>query len=232
MACDVEKTGTDAIRCVVVEDHVMVLQMLCGVLRTMGGIDVVATGTSLGDATRLASNARIDLVLLDLSLGQEDGFSLLRALSESHPQLKCIVLSSLESLATCPIDLIDHVVEVVDKGQAWDALLAAIERAVGDRLQSGLRMPRRETLLARLTPREYDVFESLGRGLTNKEIAKDLGISVKTVETHRKAVSRKLGCNGASLIRLATLSQHLSLPHAVEFREPAAESGRRGPAGP
>lgn len=190
----------------------MVLQMLCGVLRNLGGIRVVATGTSLSDARRLASTAAIDLLILDSALGEGDGFELLRALAKSHPNLKCVVLTDSAATAGCPADLSDRVIAVVDKVEPWDTLLSAIERASGDRLKIGPCVPSKDKLLTRLTRREYDVFESLGRGLTNKEIAKHLGISVRTAETHRKAVSRKLGYSGASLVRLATLSQQLSLP--------------------
>ena len=52
------------------------------------------------------------------------------------------------------------------------------------------------------------MFVHLGRGLDNKEIATALRISVQTVTTHRKAIAKKLGCNGASLVRLATLATH------------------------
>lgn len=212
MSVDAERTGTDAIRCVVVEDHVMVLQMLCGVVRTLGGIDIVATGTSFRDADRLAATRAIDLVILDAALTDGDAFGVLRALIASHPGLTCVLITSAESSRGCPSDLIDRIAAVVDKADPWEALQAAIERAVGDRLQAGLRVPTQDQLRARLTCREYDVFERLGRGLSNKEIATALAISVQTVETHRKAISKKFGCNGASLVRLATLSQHLSLP--------------------
>lgn len=204
--------ATGKVQCVVVEDHVMVLQMMCGILRSLAGVEVIAIGTSLRDTERIASATRIDLVLLDASLGNEDGFTLLRALTAAHPALACIVLSSSDSKQTCPIDLLDHVVAIVDKSQSCDSLLAAIDRAVGDRLRPSDRAPCRVSLRSTLTPRELEVFDGIGQGLSNKEIASQCGISVKTVETHRKAVSRKCGCTGASLVRLATLSRHLALP--------------------
>lgn len=203
-------TLAQTLRCVVVEDHVLVLQMLCGVLRTVTGIDVVATGTSLRDVDKLAALTDIDLLILDSRLEGEDGFGILRTLAAAQPGLRCIVLTSVE--CACPPDLADHVIGIVNKAASWESLIAALEQAFGDRLRPGLRVLRREQLFDRLTRREVDVFESLGRGLSNKEIASHLGISVQTVETHRKAISKKLGCNGASLIRMATLSQQLALP--------------------
>lgn len=203
-------TGT--VRCVVVEDHVLVLQMICSMLRSLAGIEVVAAGTCLQDTERIASMPGIDLVLLDSSLGDENGFTLLRALTAAHPALKCVVISSSDSKFACPIDLLDRVVAIIDKSQSCESLLAAINRAVGDRLQPPDRAQCRVSLRSTLTPRELEVFDGIGRGLSNKEIAREFGISVKTVETHRKAISRKYDCNGASLIRLAALSRRLSLP--------------------
>lgn len=204
--------GTSRVRCVVVDDHIMVLQLICSMLRGLAGIDVVATGTCLQDTEWIASTTRIDLVLLDPSLGDENGFTLLRSLTAAHPSLACVVISSSGSKFSCPIDLLDRVVAIVDKGQSCDALLAAIDRAVGDQLPPADRAPCRVSLRATLTQRERDIFDRIGRGLSNKEIARDCGISAKTVETHRKAISRKCDCTAASLVRLATLSRHLSLP--------------------
>lgn len=199
------------VRCVVVEDHVMVLQMLCGTLRTLGGLEIVATGTSVGDRARLQATRAIDLLVVDSVLGDGSGFDVVRCLVAAHPGLKCIVITSADSAGSCPPDLAAWVVATVDKSEPCDALLAAIERAVGGQLKAAFRAPSMESVRTRLTPRECDVFGHLGRGLSNKEIATTLGISVQTVETHRKAISKKLGCNGASLVRLATLAEHLSL---------------------
>jgi DNA-binding NarL/FixJ family response regulator len=59
--------------------------------------------------------------------------------------------------------------------------------------------------LQQLTQRERQVLESLGRGLSNKDMALELDLSVRTVESHRRNIAIKLGCSGARLIRIATL---------------------------
>lgn len=56
-----------------------------------------------------------------------------------------------------------------------------------------------------LTPRQQDIFALIGKGLTNKAIAHSTGLSLATVETHRKAIARRLGCSGAELVRRAAL---------------------------
>jgi len=189
----------------------MVLQMLCGALRVLRDLDVVATGTSVHDADRLAAVEGIELLITDSRLGEESGFDLLRRLVAPHPGLRCIVITCPESAMECPADLLDWIEATIDKRDPCDGLLAAIDRVAGT-VTPAARVPELQHLRERLTRREGDVFDCLGRGLTNKEIAAALGISVQTVETHRKAISKKLECNGASLVRMATLSRHLSLP--------------------
>lgn len=201
---------SDPIRCVVVDDHIMVVQLLCSTLRSAAGLDVIAVGTSSADVPRIAVHERIDLLILGVSEGNGSGFDTLRELVVHHPEAKCIILGSF--LQECPADLRDNVVAFVDKKEPLIALLAAIQLAVGEQPMVGLGVPTREQLMAWLTPREVDVFECLGKGMSNKEVAADLAISVLTVETHRKAISRKLGCNGASLVRMATLYRVLMLP--------------------
>lgn len=203
---------TKPVCCVVVDDHLMVLQLLCGALRTLGGIEVVATATAVGDAARLQSTRAVDLLVLDACLADGDGFDLLRALVQTHPGLRCVVIEDTPQGRECPADLTEHVVAVVRKTEPCDALFAAIQQAVGDRVGASHAFSRANEVRGRLTARERDVFASLGKGLSNKEIGTDLGISVQTVETHRKSIARKLGCNGASLVRLATLAHYRGLP--------------------
>lgn len=200
---------SDPIRCVVIDHQMMVVQLLCSTLRNAAGLDVIAIGTSLADVPRIAAHDRIDLLILGAAELNGSGFDILRALLVDHPRIKCVILGS--SLLECPADLRDNVAAIVGKTEPLIALLAAIQLAVGEQPIVGLGVPTREQLMAWLTPREIDVFESLGKGLSNKEVASDLAISVLTVETHRKSISRKLGCNGASLVRMATLYRVLML---------------------
>ena len=196
------------IRCVVVQDQVLVLELLCEALRNLRGLEIVATGTSLADGDRLEASRAIDLLILDCVLGDGSGFDLLRRLVAMHPGLRCIVITDSAPTNACPPDLADWIVATVGQAEPLAALLAAIEEAVGERVAKPAGSPNGEPVRARLTKREGDVFVHLGRGLANKEIATALGISVRTVETHRKAIAKKLGCNGASLVRLATLATH------------------------
>lgn len=197
------------IRCVVIQEDMLFSQLLCCFMHTGTGVEVVAAGTSLDDVRRMAAIDDLDLVILGSPLNGDDGFDSLRALRSRHPRIKCVVLSKRECL--CPDDVSDCIVATVATSQAVEDLIAAIEHAAGDEVYRGVGVVSREDIVERLTRRELNVFDSLGKGLSNKEIATALSISVQTVETHRKSISRKLGVNGASLVRMATLSRSLTL---------------------
>lgn len=219
------------IHCVVVDDHVMVLQMLCGLLRTLPAIEIVGTGTGLKDGDRLASLRCIDLLIVDENLGPDTGIELATRLRASHPQLKCMLLADGPNGHAIEPDLPDQpdptsqAIVVIDKADPCEALLEALERLVVSRPRRRAAIPGRDHLRSILTARECEVFDSLGDGLSNKELAQHLGISVQTVETHRKSISKKLGCNGASLVRLATLSRHLAVDHAHGSLSRSTEAG-------
>lgn len=197
------------IHCVIVDDHLMLLQLLTGVVRAVPGLVIASTATSVGQAEAVAALDRIDLMLVDPKLGAGNGMDLLRTVVARHPRVKCIVISGAAADFVCPADLMPNVVSVVDKSHACDTLLTEINRAVGTAdAAAPVRLSAAE-IRSRLTDREFELFTVLGEGLANKEIGKRFGISTRTVETHRKSISKKLGCSGAALARLAAIHHQI-----------------------
>lgn len=194
-----------AVHCVIVDDHVMLLDLLAGVVRTVPGVVISATATDVTDAGRIAALDAVDLLIVDRRLASGDGMELVRSVLARHPHMKCIVITGSTIDFVCPPDLMDCVVSVIDKSHACDTLLAEINRIVGVPAPAAAPPDAVQSLL---TPRELELFIALGDGLTNKEMGQRFGITTRTVETHRKAISRKLGQSGAALIRLATLHRH------------------------
>lgn len=195
-------------QCVIVDDHVMLLDLLAGAVRGVPGVSIATTGTDVTDADRIAALDRVDLLIVDLKLPSGDGMDLVRKVRARHPALKCIVIAGCATDFVCPPDLIDCVVSVIDKAHACDALLDAVGKAVGATAPDAGGPGSLDDVTSRLTPRELELFTMLGEGLSNKELGQRFGISTRTVETHRKAISKKLGCSGAALVRLATLHRH------------------------
>lgn len=211
--------------CALVDDHVMLLELLAGIVRTVPGLSVVATGTDLCDADRIAAAESLDLLIVDRVLPSGDGMVLVRAVFERHPTVKCIVLAGSTTDFVCPADLADCIVATIDKSQACDVLLSEIVKAVGSQADSAaagiLSLQQVQSLL---TKREMEIFHCIGEGLANKEIGQRCGISTKTVETHRKSIARQLGRSGAALIHLATVLRPASLDHGLPPRHNAEQA--------
>jgi DNA-binding NarL/FixJ family response regulator len=191
--------------CLMVEDHTLIGQALIGLLRTLPGIGDVHLATTVADAIAVAADHDIDLVILDLLLPDGNGLEALRAVMRWHPDVTCIVLSSAADECACPPDVAGRVQALVDKTAAFESLRFEVE-AVVRRRYSGL--PAAATGIdptRALRPREREVFELIGKGMTTKDIAATIGVTVHTVNTHRKAIVSKLGVVGAELVRLATI---------------------------
>jgi DNA-binding NarL/FixJ family response regulator len=208
-----------AVRCIMVDDHRMVLDLLADAVSGIPGLTVVATATDVVEAIRLAALERIDLLIIDRWLRTDDGMDVVRAVSKRHPGVKCIVIAAITADFVCPPDLQRVVVSVIDKMDACRTLMDEIDRVVGRPAIVAAGDQSAATIRSRLTVREWEVFVALGEGLSNKELAKILGVTTRTVETHRKSISRKLGVSGAALVRLAVLERPTErTPGAVPAR--------------
>jgi DNA-binding NarL/FixJ family response regulator len=190
----------DPIRVLVVDDHEVVREGLRTFLELQEGIDVVGEAADGAAALVAAEELRPDVILMDLVMPQLDGLDAMRALRERLPAARVIVLTSfldedklLPALRagaagyllknTAPQEL----ARAVRAAHAGEALLDPL---VGARLVAALA--RDTEPLDRLTPREREVLVLIGRGFPNKLIARELGLSEKTVKTHVGHVLAKL----------------------------------------
>lgn len=199
------RNSGDVIQCVIVDDHRLLLDLMTDAVGGIRGLNVIATATDVGEADRLAALHRIDLLIVDRQLKTGDGIDLVRTVAARHPGMKCIVVAGVTSDFVCPSDLLPVVVSVIDKTHACEMLLDEIARVATVPREPVERRLSAERTRALLTAREMDIFLALGQGLSNKELGSHFGISTRTVETHRKAIARKLGVSGSALVRLAVL---------------------------
>jgi DNA-binding NarL/FixJ family response regulator len=188
---------------VVVEDQLMFLQLLVGMLRSLAGLEVVATATTAAAGIRVCQELRPDLLILDLGLPDQDGITVVEALAAVKSEARVIVLSGGASSFVCDAALDPMLHAVVDKVDACETLVVEIAELLGD--------PSPQTLP--LSQREEQVLALIGQGLTSRRIAERLGLSVNTVDTHRRNISLKLGVKGGELVRQATL-RNLQGPQA------------------
>lgn len=189
-----------SLRCVVVEDQVMFLQLLVSLLRTHAGLEVVATARTVAEGEAACREHRPDLLILDLALPDGEGTQVAATLQACQPRARVIILSGQASCFVCPASLHPIVHAVIDKTRAYEALLQEISQLQGGGDNNGF-----EDRLKSLTPRERQIFLLIGQGSSNREIAESLHLSPYTVETHRKNIAAKLGARGMELVRLAAM---------------------------
>jgi len=196
------------LRTLVVEDQLMFQELLVGMLRSQTSLGDVATAGTAAEGIAACASLRPDLLILDIALPDAEGLTVAKALKVLNPEARVIVLSSHASTFLRPPELRDTICAVIDKARAFEELLQEIAAITGmaysGQADDG-QLPREA--LAQLTQRERQVLERMGRGESNKTMAEELALSVRTVESHRRNIATKLGCSGARLIRIATLLQ-------------------------
>jgi DNA-binding NarL/FixJ family response regulator len=205
-------------RVLVVDDHPLMREGLD--LLISGEPDFLLCGTADSVASALAAISRLspEVVVLDLTLGQEDGIEVLRKLREHHAAVRVLVLSMHDEMLYAERLLAMGAHGYVMKQEPPEVFLAALRKvatgehfvstALGSRLFGRLAKlregaaPRRHG--DRLTDREHDVLREVSRGLGTRQIAEALGMSAKTVDSHRRNIREKLGLASAGdLVRYA-----------------------------
>lgn len=207
-------TAAEPIRVAVVDDHAVVREGIRRVLEGEPGIVVVAEGKDGAEALALVAKEDPDVLVIDVAMPGATGIAVTAELTARHPDTRVLVLSMydqpeyvLESvragargylLKDSPPAELRKAVRAVFAGQQY------FPPAVAERLTAALREPAPTSPLDALTPRERDVFLGVARGETNKQIAARLGISHRTVETHRESLMAKLDIRTvAGLTKLA-----------------------------
>jgi len=199
------------IKILVVDDHAMFRQAVVGQIRLQEGLDVVAETGSGVDAVRLAQALGPDMVIMDISLPDIDGIEAAKDIKKTLPRCRIVLLS----MHRYP-DLMDMLREMgidgyVLKDDAFDDLLYAIKAAADGKgymshslLAGEMVSPKLPSRTSPLTEREREITCLIAEGLSSRRIAERLCISIKTVETHRARIMKKLGIeNIAQLVRYA-----------------------------
>lgn len=205
----------EEIRIAICDDHRVVTDALRDMLNAVPGYTCVGTMASGSEALFLLQHVRVDVLLTDLDMPGMDGFELLAAVRNKHPDLKVLVLSMHDEAAlvrrAMDLDADGYVVKSAGKEEL---VLAVREVAAGRRYFGGSvadsllgKSPSAQAgahVLSDLTEREVEVLAALAEGLGNKEIGERLFISPRTVDTHRTNLMRKLDThNVAGLVRIA-----------------------------
>jgi DNA-binding NarL/FixJ family response regulator len=224
--------GTKRLRILVADDHELVRRGIRGLLRTRGGWTVVGEAKNGQEAVEKAVKLKPDVAIVDVSMPELDGLQATRQIRDAAPSTQVVVLTMHESDQmvrrvldagalgyVLKSDLAAHLVKAVKDVAAGKLFLTP---RVSDIVLKGFLKTKNqpdatEQVLARPTPREVEVIRLLAEGKANKEIAGKLGITIRTVETHRAKIMLKLGLHSlAELIHYAIRNEMVELPGTTE----------------
>ncbi len=203
------KTSAPRTRIVIVDDHPMVTEGIQAILETYDDIEVVGCLSNGQDAINKVETLAPDVMLLDLNMPGLSGLSAIEIILERRPGTRILILSMHDSPEYISTALRHGARGYVLKDVPTEEIKNAIDRVMaGDTYlctgAKGSLTPRTADGREPLTSREQTILLQLAQGKSNKEVANVLDISVRTVETHRKNIKRKLGISStAGLTRYA-----------------------------
>ncbi|MBU2993658.1 response regulator transcription factor [Octadecabacter sp. 1_MG-2023] len=201
--------STTPTRVVIVDDHPMVAEGIQAILETYDDLEIVGVLSNGQDAIDQVQDLSPDVMLLDLNMPGVSGLSAIEIILERRPQTHILILSMHDSPEYISTALNHGAKGYVLKDVPTEEIKTAIDTVLagGEYLCTGARgslKPRTTDGREPLTSREQEILLELAQGKSNKDVAEGLHISVRTVETHRKNIKRKLGISStAGLTRYA-----------------------------
>ncbi|AXA53925.1 response regulator [Pseudomonas thivervalensis] len=196
------------IRVALVDDHSLVRDGIKALLAVMPQLDVVGEAENGAQALEMVGRCQPDLLLMDIGLKDKNGLELTRLLGKQYPSLKILILSMYDNYEYVSESVRAGASGYVLKNAPSREIIAAIEAIIsGSTFYSAeiaQRLATDPSTDNELTPRESQVLYQMVQGLNNKEMARELDISVRTVETHRLSIRRKLNIDKpAALVKYA-----------------------------
>jgi DNA-binding NarL/FixJ family response regulator len=205
------------IRVLIADDHALVRAGIRALVERIDGVVVVGEAGKGSEALELVSQLGPDLILLDITMPDGNGFEVLDQVTKLYPEIRVIVLTVHEAGEYAIRAVREGAAGYLPKSAASTELEEAIRTVVSGKryispetaqntiIEQGRGATKRD-LLATLSPRQREVLRLIAEGRTTKQIAQELEISVKTVETHRAQLMERLGIHDvAGLVRYAII---------------------------
>ena len=210
-----EPAGQAVRRVLLVDDHPIVRQGLSRIIANEPGLAVCGEAETVREARQAVRDLKPDVVVVDLSLKEGDGIELVRELRAHHPALPLLVLSMHDESVYAGRLLAAGANGYIMKHAASEQFIGALRQVLegGTYLSEAARASRAgpagragspRSPVDALSNRELQVLQMVGRGLSSRQVADALHLSVKTVEAHRQRIKGKLGLRtGAQLVQFA-----------------------------
>ena len=200
------------IKVLIADDHAIVRMGLAALISAETDIEVVGEAKNGIEAVRESLRLTPDVVIMDIMMPKKDGVTATQEIHEKLPTAKVLILTSVSAS--------DSITRAIAAGAAGAILKNAENQSVIDAIREIVagkqviakevrRLIRKDPPAPGLSPRQQEILTSLTRGLTNDDIAKQLGISVPSVKTHLVALFAKLGVANRSEAVAIALRKHL-----------------------
>jgi DNA-binding NarL/FixJ family response regulator len=205
------------IRVLLVDDHDVVRKGVASLINAEPDLEVCGEADSVDSAMQAIAQTQPNLVLVDMSLKHSDGLDLLQRMKAQYPDIIAMVLSMYDETIYAERSLRAGAKGYVRKVELAETIMKAIRRVLAGQVyvsdsvsalllqrMSGAKSRSSEAPAEALSDRELQVVRCIGRGLSNREIAEELFISVKTVESHREHIKQRLNlASSGDLLRYA-----------------------------
>ena len=200
------------IKVLIADDHSIIQIGLSDLLTDEGSFEVVATAGNGEEAVALTLAKKPDVVIMDLLMPQKGGIQATAEITAKDPTVKIMVLTSFGSSDDISKALAAGASGAILKDASNEDLIDSIKRvAAGEKVvpENIRRMIAEDPPLPELSQRQMEILSSITRGLTNTDIATQLGIGVTSVKTHMEAMFLKIGAANRTEAVAIALRKHL-----------------------
>jgi len=212
----------EATRILLVDDHSIVRQGMRMLISQEPDLVVCGEAASAHEALKAVERTQPNVAVVDLSLKDSSGMALIKDLKIRHPKVLVLVVSMRDESFYAERVLRAGAKGYISKEEGTEKLVEGIRAVLTGKVYVSESLAARllskyvgggsagsESPVQRLSDRELEVFEWIGQGLTTREIAEKLHLSVKTIESHREHIKEKLGLDNATEL----------LKHAIEWNQ-------------
>jgi DNA-binding NarL/FixJ family response regulator len=203
-----------SLRVMVADDQLLVRAGIVSLLTQIDGVSPAGAVSDGRQALEACESTPPDVLLLDLQMPGPDGVAITRMLHDRQPTVKVLILSASTEAQVARDALAAGARGYVSKDFVMDELAMALKAVTAGQIYLSPSVATAVMLPASpepvpLTPRQQDVLRGIARGLTNKEIARDMGVSLKTVAYHRAELIQRLDLHDVASLTRYALAQGL-----------------------